>query len=377
MKNKSILLSTLSIIGLIIIQSCSTKAENKVAPALPPATYPVSEIQKTTVTGYESYPTNIEGIINSDIRAKATGYIQKVLVDEGQKVRKGQTLFKLETQSLNQDAGAAKARINVAQVEVDKLKPLVEKNIISPVQLETAKANLAQAKANYSSIAANIGYATVKSPVDGYVGAIAFREGSLVSPNDTTPLTTISDIDEVYAFFSMNESKYLDFIQNTKGKNLEEKISNFPKVELILANGKSYSEKGTIETSSGQINQNTGTVSFRAVFKNPNQLLTNGNSGKIKIPILYENTIVIPQTATYEQQGKVMLFKLGEGNKVTSSIVEVKAIVDNLYVLDSGVNTADKIVVAGAGKLRNDMEITPQIVPFDEATKPVSKLFKN
>ncbi|WP_394369912.1 efflux RND transporter periplasmic adaptor subunit [Tenacibaculum piscium] len=170
----------------------------------------------------------MEGIINSNVNAKMGGYIQKVLVDEGQKVRKGQVLFRLETQSLNQDASAAKARVNVAQVEVEKLKPLVEKNIISAVQLETAKANLAQAKANYSSVNANIGYATIKSPVNGFVGAINFREGSLINPNNSVPLTTVSDISKVYAFFNLNETAYLDFLQNATGKTFEQAIKPIP-----------------------------------------------------------------------------------------------------------------------------------------------------
>ena len=357
--------------------SCGDEKENTAAVSAPPPAFPVTQLQQTTVTGFKEYPTNIEGVVNSDVRAKASGYIQKVFVDEGQKVRKGQVLFKIETQSLNQDASAAKARINVAQVEVDKLVPLVEKNIISAVQLETAKANLAQAKANYSGISANIGYGTIKSPVDGYVGAINFREGALVSPNDAKSLTTVSDISKVYAFFSLNETQYLDFLQNAEGKNLEEKLTNFPEVNLILANGSVYEEKGKIQTSSGQINQSTGTVSFRAIFDNPNQLVTNGNSGKIQIPSIYENATVIPQSATYEQQGNIMTFKLGEGNKVSTSLVKVKASVDNLYVLESGIETKDKIVISGVGKLRNGMEITPQETSFEEAIKPIPTLFRN
>ena len=375
---KNNLYSILTLSLILIISSCGNKEEQAAAAQqAPPPSLPVSEIQHKTVTGYQEYPTNIEGIINSNVRAKVSGYIQKVLVDEGQKVRKGQALFKLETQSLSQDAGAAKARINVAKVEVDKLIPLVEKNIISPVQLETAKANLAQAQANYSSIAANIDYATVKSPVDGYVGTINFREGSLVSSSDATPLTTVSDIKQVYAFFSLNEANYLNFLENTKGENLKEKIANFPEVSLVLANGNTFAEKGKIETSSGQINQNTGTVSFRAIFNNPNQLLTNGNSGKIQVPTIYENAIVIPQEATYEQQGNVMVFKLGKNNTVTSSIIKIKATIDNLYVVESGVKEGDKIVVTGVGKLKNDMAIAPQEVAYDSILKPIKVLFKN
>jgi len=375
--NKIISILTIASVFLVVV-SCGNKDNTQSAAAQQQALpFPVTQLQTQTVTAYTEYPVNIEGIVSSDVRAKTTGYIQKVLVDEGARVRKGQPLFKLETQSLSQDAEAAKAQINVAQVEVDKLKPLVEKNIISPVQLETAKANLAQAKANYSSIAANIGYATVKSPVDGYVGSINFREGALVSAADSTPLTRVSDISQVYAFFSLNETDYLDFIQNAKGKNLEEKLKNYPEVSLILANGSTYGVKGKIQTSTGQVNQSTGTVSLRVVFNNPNEILTNGSSGKIRIPSTYNNAIVVPQTATYEQQGKVMIYTLGEGNKVNSKIIEVEAKVDNLYVVQSGIDANTKIVASGVSKLRDGMPITPQEIPFNEATKKVATLFRN
>lgn len=343
----------------------------------PPAPFPVAVLQPKTVTGFESYPTHIEGIVSSAVRAKVSGYVKNVLVDEGQPVRKGQTLFKLETQALSQDADAAKARVNVAQVEVEKLKPLVDQNIISAVQLETAKANLAQAKANYNSIVANIDYANVKSPVDGYVGAINFRQGALIGPNDPMPLTTVSDIKQVYAFFSMNEVSYLNFLQKTPGKTLDEKIQNFPKVQLILANGETYSEEGTIQTASAQLNNETGTVNFRAVFDNPNLLLTNGNSGTIKIPTTYKDAVVIPQAATFEEQNKILVYKLKPDNTVTATVIKVKADIDNLYVVESGLENSDTIVANGVGKLRGDMPITPQQTPYDSIVKPIKTLFRN
>ncbi|QRM88563.1 efflux RND transporter periplasmic adaptor subunit [Lacinutrix sp. WUR7] len=372
--NKIVMFLALSI--FLVIVSCGN-AEQKPAAVTPPAPFPVTQVQSKTVTGFTDYPATIEGIVNSDVRAKTSGYIEKVYVDEGQKVRKGQVLFKLETQSLSQDAGAAKARVNVAQVEVDKLVPLVEKNIISAVQLETAKANLAQAKANLSGVSANIGYATIKSPIDGYVGSIHFREGALISPSDAKPLTTVSQIDQVYAFFSFNEAQYIDHLQRSKGQNKAERIKNAPDLTLILANGKEYSEKGRIQTSTGQINQNTGTIQIRAAFDNPNEILTNGNSGKIRFPIEYKDAIVVPQTATFEQQGNIMIFKLGEDNKVVSSIIKTKGKVDNLYVVESGVDTSDKIIISGIGKLRNGMAISPQETSFEEAIKPVATLFRN
>ncbi|MDG3583164.1 efflux RND transporter periplasmic adaptor subunit [Galbibacter pacificus] len=368
-------LKLLIIGGAVMLSGCGGKQENNSQQQAPP--FPVVKVESKKVTGYQTYPTSIEGIVNSAVRAKVSGYIKQVLVDEGQKVNKGQTLFRLETETLTQDADAAKASVNVAQVEVDRLKPLVEKGIISNVQLETAKANLAQAKSNYNSINANIGYATVKSPVDGYVGAIPFREGTLVSPSDQVPLTTVSDIKEVYAYFSMNEKDYLDFLQNTKGETLEEKIKNFPKVNLLLANGEQYKQKGEIKTVTGQINENTGTVSFRATFDNPNRLLTNGNSGKIQIPAVYTDLPVISQESTFERQGQVLVYHVNGDNKVSSEVIKIKDGVDNLYVVESGVKIGDVIVAKGVGKLRADMAITPQEVAYDSITKPIKKLFRN
>lgn len=361
-------------VATLVFTGCKQEQQQtqQQAQALP---FTVTEVPQKSATAYTTYPTTIEGTINSEVRAKVSGYIQKVLVDEGQQVKKGQALFKLETQSLSQDAEAAKASVNVAQVEVNKLKPLVEKNIISSVQLETAKANLAQAKSAYNSIVANIGYATVTSPVDGYVGAIPYREGSLVSATSAKPLTTVASIENVYAYFSMNETEYLDFLQQTEGKTLQDKIHNFPKVELLLANGQTYDQQGTIQTVTGQIDANTGTVSFRAIFDNPNLLLTNGNSGTIEIPKHYENVAVVPQTATFEQQGQTFVYKV-ENDTTVATPISILDKTNALYIVNSGVQKGDVIVVKGIGKLRNRTAIQPQNVAFDSIVKPIKPLFQ-
>lgn len=364
---------------LFIVTSCGN--DGKQAAAKPQAlNLPVIEIPVKTVTSYTTYPASIEGIVNSEVRAKISGYITEVLVDEGQKVRKGQTLFKLETQSMNQDAASANANVNAAQVEVDKLKPLVDKNIISNIQLETAKAKLQQAKSGYNSIEANIGYGTIKSPVDGYVGGIKLRKGSLVSPANQNPITTVSDVSDVYAYFSMNEKEYLDFIENTAGTTKEDKIKNLPKVILILANGSEYSEKGTIETINSQINKNTGTVSFRAQFDNSNGLLNNGNSGTIKVPMVYENVVVVPQESTFERQDSKFVFMVSKdstNNAVAiSKAITIKGSADNLYIIKSGLNKGDEIIAKGAGKVREGMQIAPQKTAFDSIAKPIVKEFQ-
>ncbi|MAB48508.1 MAG: efflux transporter periplasmic adaptor subunit [Flavobacteriaceae bacterium] len=369
------IITALSIVALVNT-SCKQEQPQQQSQQQQAMPLAVTTVPQKEVTTYNTYPTTIEGTINSEVRAKVSGYINKVLVDEGQKVSKGQTLFKLETESLSQDAEAAKASVNVAQVEVDKLKPLVEKNIISEVQLETAKANLAQAKSAYNSVVANIGYATVKSPVDGYVGAIPYREGSLVSATSVNPLTTVASIERVFAYFSMNETEYLDFLQDTEGKTLQEKISNFPKVELLLANGQVYDQKGTIETVTGQIDANTGTVSFRAVFDNPNRLLTNGNSGTIKIPKTYENAVVVPQSASFEQQGQTYVYTVGDDNTAKSSLISIKDKNDLLLIVESGVKKGDLVVVKGIGKIKNGTPLQPQKVAFDSIVKPLKPLFQ-
>lgn len=332
------------------------------------APYPVVDVPLQTVTGYTTYPVSIEGTINSAVRAKVSGYITEVLVDEGQKVSKGQPLFRLETASLTEDAEAAAANVNSMQVEVNKLEPLVEKGIISHVQLETAKAQLAQAQARYNSIAANIAYATIKSPVDGYAGAIPYREGALVSPGDPVPLTTVTDIDEVFAFFSMNERDYLDFIQTTPGETLDEKIKNFPPVELQLVNGNLYDLKGEIKTVTGQIDKTTGTVSFRASFPNPNRILANGNSGKIRIPRFYENAVIVPESSTFEQQGRVFVYRVQGDSMAVSAPIEVIDRVNGVIVVGAGIEAGEKIVARGAGTLRNNTPIQPQPVELESIT---------
>lgn len=351
--------------GLLFMISCQNN-EMQVAEQTP--VYPTVEVQQMDVTGYTTYPVRVEGKVNSAVRAKVSGYITEVLVDEGQKVNKGQVLFRLETASLSEDAEAAAANVQVAEVEVNRLQPLVDQGIISNVQLETARARLAQARATYNSIAANIDYAEIKSPVDGYVGAIPHRQGALVSPGDPTPLTTVSDIEDVYVYFSMNESDYLNFVLNTEGETLTDKIGNFPPVELEMVNGDLYDLPGEIQTVTGQVNTQTGTVSFRASFPNPNRILANGNSGRIRIPKIYENAVVVPEVSTFERQGRVYVFRVDSDSVAVLSGVEVLDRINGMAVLSSGVQAGDQIVARGVGLLQNNTQIQPDPVTFESLT---------
>ncbi len=368
-----------------ILAACSSKSDQSAKAQAGSTTTPEVkqvlsiEVPRRDVTTFKTYPTDIQGIINSQARPKIAGYITDVLVDEGQRVRKGQVLFRLETSALTQQAQAAKASINVAQVKVDQLKPLVAQGIVSENQLATAKANLQQAKSNYHSIQANIAYATVRSPVNGYVGKIRKRKGNLVSPNDPQPLTTVTDISEVYAYFSMNEKDYLNFLLNAEGETRQEKIKNMPKVTLILANRQEYEHKGTIQTINSQIDPQTGTITFRAIFDNPELLLTNGSTGQIKIPKVHKDVLVVPQKSTYELQDHTFVVKVEKSDTATIAVTKTIQILGekgNLFIVGDGIKEGDEIVAEGVGTVRSGTLIKPVLQPFDSIAKPLPQVFK-
>lgn len=352
--------------------SCNNKeTANQATSAMP---YKVVEIVKSNTTLLAEYPATLEGITDIDIRPKVDGYIEKIYVDEGQEVKKGQLLFKLETQTATQDAGAAKARVDVAQVEVNRLIPLVERKIISDVQLETAKANLASAKSTYQSIVAKINYATIKSQVNGIVGTLPFRLGSYVSSQTSQPLTRISDISTIYAYFSVNEKQQLDIMMNAEGKTFQEKINKMPSVNLILSNGTQYEQVGKIETFSGQANTQTGSFNVRASFPNSNKLLRSGGSGTIQIPTDLKDVILIPQNATLELQDKRIALVVDKDNKVKAVPIEVRAVSGGqLFVVDKGLNEKDKVLIEGVGIVTEGTPIKPEVVDYNTIINPIKK----
>ena len=371
--NKQSFLSILA--ASIIIASCGKKDDQaaQAGAAAQVKEYKTLTLQPESATLYTDYPASIQGQQNIEIRPRVEGYIEKIYVDEGSVVKAGQPLFKINAPQFEQEVRTATASIKSAQaavssakLAVNKVKPLVEKEIISKYELETAQYNyesamatLAQANASLVNARTNLGYITVTSPVNGVVGSIPFRLGSLVSSNTADPLTTVSSIGNVYAYFAMNEKVLLDFTQDSG--TLAQKIKQFPQVSLVLSDGSAYSEKGRIETVNGLINTETGSVNIRARFPNPRGVIRSGSSTTVRIPNEVKDGLIIPQSATFELQDKIFAVVVGKDGKTKNAnitILDNKA--GNYYVVTSGLQAGDQIVLEGVASLKEGTQIKTQ-----------------
>jgi membrane fusion protein (multidrug efflux system) len=385
--------------GMILIAIAAISCGNQKKTGQPGAAgtikeYPVIAVKPQSTQLYKDYPTKLQGQQTVEIRSKITGYIEQILVDEGATVRKGQVLFRLNANDIQAIVRSAEAQVKVAeaniftaQVNVEKTKPLVVKNIISKFDLESAEstlkaqeAQLAQARANLENAKANLQYTQITSPADGAIGNFPFRVGSLVSSSTVEPLTTVSNTVKMYAYFSINEKEFLTLTKGMAGKNLQEKFTKLPEVELILADNTVYEQLGRIETASGLVDQQTGAVNIRASFPNTDGLLRSGGSGLVRIPQYVDSAIIIPQKTTYELQGKHFVYKVGTDNKVHNTEIEI--LVGNLkdsYVVINGLNAGDKIVLEGIASLRNDTEIKPKLMEAGNLSEnmPATSQVKN
>ena len=316
-----------------------------------------------------TYSATIRGKQDVDIRPKVQGYITDIKVKEGSIVRQGQTLFIIDQVPYQAALATAEANVNVAKAQVDAAElsatskeKLFEQNIISDFDLRmarttlaSAKAQLAQARANELTASNNLSYTLVNSPVDGVVGTLPFRVGTLVSPSDATPMTSVSDNSEMYVYFSMSESQVLS-LKRQYGA-LENALQELPMVELQLSDGTKYSEKGRIEAISGIIDPTTGSVTLRAKFPNSKRLLISGGSGTVLLPHRQEGCVVIPQHATFEVQDKVYAYKY-ENGVAKAKIIGVFEISNGKeYIVESGLIEGDTIIVEGIGLLRDDTPV--------------------
>ncbi len=341
---------------------------------------PAIKIDTTTAFITKDYMGSIEGKVNVELRPQVEGILQEIYVDEGDFVKAGQALFKIDASAYNEvynnalaNENVEKAKLKNAKLEIDRLKPLIDNEVIAPVQLETAKSNyevakasLAKASAAVGSAKINVDFTIIKAPVSGYIGRIPKRVGNLVSKSDKEPLTYLSDVSEVYVYFAMSESDYLHFskAQNKTNDSLVNETSLgtlLPHASLILADGIEYKEKGKIDAISGQINKSTGAISLRASFPNSEDLMRSGNTGTIKIQETRKNVILIPQEITTNIQDKTFVHLLDPENTVILREIKISGTADKNFIVSDGLKRNDVVVKTGFNKLSEGMRVTPQI----------------
>jgi membrane fusion protein (multidrug efflux system) len=301
---------------------------------------------------------------------QVAGTLQKLCVTEGQKVTKGQTLFIIDQvpyqAALNTAEAAQKAAnaaLATAQLTYDSKKKLFDQQIISDVELQTAnntlltaKAQVAQADAQVVNARNSLSYTVVKSPANGVVGTLPYRQGALVSSAMPQPLTTVSDNNEMYVYFSVSEAQFLQMVRNNN--NVEEAIASIPELTLQLVDGSEYEHKGKVESASGVVDRNTGSVQLRAAFTNPNHILHSGSTGNVILPAEYKNVIVVPTTAAVQLQDKYKVFVVDKDGIAHSQIISIMPQTNGKqYIVTSGLNGGEEIVSEGAGMVKEGQKV--------------------
>ncbi len=345
-----------------VVTSCGGDKQQQQAGAAPQQVETMTIALSSTEIN-ATYPATIKGKTDVEIRPQVSGFITRVLVDEGQHVRKGQALFEIDkvqyesaVRSAEALVASAKAQVSTARLTADNKRKLFEKNIISDYEyqtatlsLQSAEASLNQAKAQLVNARKNLSYATVVAPCDGVVGLIPNREGSLASPSSAQALTTVSDNSKVYAYFSFNEKDVLEMTQNGT-RTMQAAINEMPEVKLRLSDGTIYPFTGKVSTVSGVLNATTGTATVRALFDNKNGMLRSGSTGNVLIPQQASNVILIPQQATYEVQDMKYVYVVNDSSIAHARIIKVDPI-DNgkQYVVRDGLKVGEVIVTEGVG----------------------------
>ncbi|SFO16322.1 membrane fusion protein, multidrug efflux system [Paenimyroides ummariense] len=360
----------------VFFSSCGTgNGEGKTdgAPQTAPVETDFIQLRSTSGESELSYPGSIEGSVNVEIKPQVTGYLQEVLVQEGDYVRKGQPLFKIRPEVFNAQVGSTRASLKAAlanqasaKIEVDKIKPLVAGKVVTEMQLKTAEsayqaatAQVEEARAALLSSELNADFTIIKAPVSGYIGRIPSRVGNLVSPSDATPLTMLSEIDQVFVYFSMSEADFLSYSKTVNNKEGRTAAS------LKLADGTTYEHKGYIEFASGNIDRATGSMVMKAVFENPKKLLRSGGTAKVVINNTVDGVVKIPKVAVKDIQDLYFVYKLGDSTNVEMVPIEIAGGTHNVYFVKSGVKQGDKIAVNRLDMLQMGVPISPKVVSAD------------
>lgn len=365
------------ILGIILLLlGCSEKQTTTPITATASPAAEVITISTASATTGHDYTASLEGRSDVEIRPQVDGFLESVLVDEGALVKAGQVLFKINDQPFRQQLNsasanlqAATAAITSAQLEIDKLTPLVQNKVVADYQLKAAKAaykiavaNAAQARANLASAKINLGYTLVKAPVSGFIGRLPKKRGSLVSPTDPEPLTQVSDVHEVYAYFSLSETDFINFKSRHQGNTLHEKLEKLLPVSLVLADNTVYPHTGKIDMVDGQFDKNTGSITLRAIFPNAQGLLRSGNTGKVRLQEEQTDAILVPQAATMDVQDKIFVYTVGDSNKVAKQPITISEKSGTNYIVKEGVKPGQKIVFSGLDKLVEGTVIKPEEV---------------
>lgn len=338
-----------------------------------PLEFPVVALSEIDTILEKEYVAQIQSAKNVEIRSQAVGYIKKILVDEGQFVNEGQVLFQLNAEKYKNEVdksialkGSAEAEMTAAEVEVRRVKILADKNVISKTELELAeakykiaKAKVAEARVNQTNAELNLSFAFIKAPFSGVINRIPLKAGSLV--NEGSLLTTISDVNNMFAYFNLSEKEYLDFIQNKQ--KVDEQHSNTVKLEL--ANHARFPLSGKIETMETEVNNSTGSLAFRARFQNKNGLLKHGSSAKILLTTPTKNVLLIPQKSVFEIQDKNYVYLVDKNNKVSIKSIVPTTRAGNAYLIKDGLKAGDKILYEGNQTISEGQVIQPKLVVWD------------
>lgn len=353
-----------SILCLALFSSCKESARQEVG-----VKYQTLTVETSDRTLENEYTASVQGRQFVEIRPQVSGIITEICINEGDAVKKGQTLFiidqvpykaALETAMAN--VKSAESQLATAKLDAESREELYKANVVSEYDLQMARntlaaaeASLAQAKAEEINARNSLSYTEVKSPVNGIASMIPYRVGALVSSSISEPLVTVSDDAQVYVYFSMSENQIIDLIQQYG--SLRQALEGMPEVEFKLSNGKPYNHKGRVDAVSGTVDATTGAVSLRAVFDNPEKLLRNGGNGTIILPTALTDCIVIPQGATYEIQDRKFVYKVVDGLTQSCSIEVFRLNNGTEYVVESGLEVGDIIVAEGAGLLHDGIAI--------------------
>lgn len=332
--------------------SCKPKKEEKAEISKYTITSPI--LMDTSFT--KDYIAQIQSIQNVEIRAQVKGYLEALNVDEGKFVSEGQVIFNIMPKVYEAEVLKQKAQVKTAEIELNNIRTLADKKIVSDAELAMAQAKLESEKADLVKANLDLAFTKIKAPFSGVIDRIKFKKGSLIDEGGL--LTTLSNNKEVYAYFNVSEVEYLDY-KNRKSDGKQ-------KVTLILANGQEHKYKGEVQTIESEFDNTTGNIAFRAKFPNPDLLLKHGETGKVRLTVPIQQALIIPQKATFEIQDKIYVFVIDKDNKVKSRNITIKQKLSNLYIIQSGLSSSDKILLEGIQSVKEDDQIQVEFIPLQK-----------